>query len=180
MQRTAEGRFETTVPVAAEGAYWVAVRVEGPDGLLASGSSGVVASYADEFAFRDPDVALAAALADGTGGRVDPAPDAVYEAAPLRGNAESPLWPWLVAAALVLFLLDVALRRLVFAREDLTVWRQAVTPQKKTPVAAIETPRPPTSERPDTPVPPTPPREVHPEEETLSTLLRRKRRNRQP
>jgi hypothetical protein len=85
-----------------------------------------------------------------------------------------------VAAALVLFLLDVALRRLVFARGDLTVWRQAVTPQKKTPVAAIETAGPPTSERPDTPVPPTPPREVHPEEETLSTLLRRKRRNRQP
>lgn len=179
MQRTAEGRFETTVAVAAEGAYWVAVRVEGPDGLLASGSSGVVASYADEFAFRDPDLALAADLADGTGGRVDPAADTVYDPAPLRGNAERPLWPWLVAAALALFLLDVGLRRLVFTQGDLTVWRRAVTPQKRRPVTAIGASAATTPDAPEAPAS-SPPREMYPEEETLDALLRRKRRTREP
>ena len=118
MQRTGEARFEVRVPVGAEGAYWVAVRIEGPDGLVASGSSGVVAGYPDEFAFRDPDPQLGADLAEATGGRVEPAPEEVYAAADTRGAAEQQLWPWLVAVALVLFLADVALRRLVVARGD--------------------------------------------------------------
>ena len=89
MQRVTEDRFEVSVPMPETGAYWVAVRVESPDGLVASGSSGVVASYPDEFAFRPPDPTLGADLAERTGGRVDPEPDVVYEAAPLRGDAGS-------------------------------------------------------------------------------------------
>ncbi len=208
MQRTAEDRFETRIPVAAEGAYWVAVRVEGPDGVVAAGSSGVVASYAEEFAFRDPDPALPAALADATGGRVQPTADQVYDPAPLRGAAEQPLWPLLVAVALGLFLLDVALRRLVLARGDGSAWAAAVTRRRRPPVTAIETPRPdrragggttPTdrgvvvpagssapasSTEPDLvpgsvePAEPVRSREMLPEEETLEALLRRKRQRR--
>ncbi len=179
LQRTDETTFSARVPVAAAGAYWVAVQVEDPSGTLASGSGGVVAGYADEFAFRDPDPALAGDVATATSGRVDPPATAAFEAAPVRGDAATPLWPWLAALALVLFLVDVALRRIVVARGDFEVWREAMRPQAKRPVAALDTSEPP-AEPPSGEVPPTagpaPRREALPEEETLAQLLRRRRK----
>jgi hypothetical protein len=174
LQRLDAGRFEGRLPVAAKGAYWVAVRVENPDGTLASGSGGVVAGYADEFAFRDPDPLLASDLADATGGRVEPAAAEIYEPAPSVGAAERDLWPLLVAIALALFLLDIALRRLVVASGDFEVWKETLTPTRREPVKALETPVEVAGEEPAAPPPQE--REVHPEEETLGLLLRRKRR----
>ncbi len=171
MQRTGETRFEAQLPVATRGAYWVAVSVENADGLVASGSSGVVAGYPDEFAFREPDPLLAADVASATGGRVDPAAVDVYAAAPTRGAAERPLWPWLAGAALALFLIDVAMRRLVFARGDLARWRESVVPRHEE-VEALDT----GPEMEDAPRSQRPRREALPEEETLGELLRRKRR----
>ncbi len=170
LQRSTETRFEGRVPVAARGAYWVAVRVEDETGTIASGSSGVVAGYADEFAFRDPDPQLAADLAAATDGRVAPVAAAIYEPAPLVGAAERPLWPFLAAVAFALFLADVALRRLVVARGDLEIWREQLTPTRKEPVEAMVTA--PLGAEDEGPVQD---REVHPEEETLGRLLRRRR-----
>lgn len=167
MQRTGEDSFAVRVPVAAEGAYWVAVRVEGPEGLIASGSSGVVAGYPDEFAFREQDPQLAADLTEATGGRIEPAPEDVYAAAATRGAAEQDLWPWLVGAALALFLVDVALRRLVIARGDLRRWREALIPKREA-VAALETPVEGGAGDAGS-------RDALPEEETIGRLLRRKR-----
>jgi len=170
MQRTGEDLFQVRVPVATRGAYWVAVRIEGPAGLVASGSSGIVAGYPDEFAFRQPDPELAHDVAEATGGRVEPLPEAVYAAAATRGAAEQHLWPWLVAVALALFLVDVALRRLVIARGDMRRWREGLAPTRAKVEALVTTP-PAAADDPDSP----PPRPVLPEEETLGRLLRRKR-----
>ena len=175
LQRTAESTFRGRLPVAVEGAYWVAVQVEDADGTLASGSGGVVAGYADEFAFRQPDPLLASDLADATGGRVGPVAAEVYDPAPARGAAESDLWPWLVGVALALFLLDVALRRLVLGRGDFGAWRESVADKRK-PVEAIATPTPPPpDDAADDEPAPAPQREIHPEEETFGHLLRKKR-----
>lgn len=170
MQRTGELHFEAQVPVEEAGAYWVAVRVEDAGGLVASGSSGVVAGYSDEFAFREPDPLLAADLAEATGGRVDPAANSTYETAPRRGAAETDLWPWLAGLALALFLVDVALRRLVLSRGDLEVWRQSFGLRRAEAPEALTTDET-TAEGEATP----PEREVYTEEETLGRLLRRKR-----
>ncbi len=91
----------------------------------------MVAPYPDEFAFRPPDPTLGADLADLTGGRVDPDPSVIYEAAPSRGDAGLALWPWLTGLALALFLVDVALRRLVVSPGDLVEWRRAVVPLER-------------------------------------------------
>ncbi len=175
LQRTGESQFRGRVPVARDGAYWVAVTVENADGLLASGSSGVVAGYADEFAFREPDVRLGADLAATTGGRVEPGAAEIYDPAPSRGAAESPLWPWLVGLALALFLVDVTLRRLVVARGDFEAWRESVARQKAPVEALVTAPAAPAAEGGTEPPPQR--REVHPEEETFGRLLRRKRRD---
>jgi uncharacterized membrane protein len=179
LQRTDETTFRARVPVAAAGAYWVAVQVEDPSGTMASGSGGVIAGYADEFAFRDPDPALANDVAAATSGRVDPAPHTAFDAAPVRGDAATPLWPWLAALALALFLADVALRRIVVARGDFEVWREAMRPAAKRQVASLVTSEPPMEAPPDdvpSPSGPAPRREALPEEETLAKLLKRRRK----
>jgi uncharacterized membrane protein len=168
LQRVAEREFAAVVPVSGAGAYWVAASIEGPDGILAAGSGGVVAGYSDEFAFRDSDPNLGFDLADLTGGRVGPLAERTFDATATRGAAPRDLWPWLVGAALVLFLIDVALRRLIVARSDLTAWKQALVPSTREPVAALETTPEGEVEAPEE-------REIHPEEETLGRLLRRKR-----
>jgi Mg-chelatase subunit ChlD len=180
MQRTDETTFVTRVPVADAGAYWVAVQIEDASGTLASGSGGVVAGYADEFAFRDADPELAADIAEVTSGRVGPAAATAFDPAPARGEAATTVWPWLAALALALFMMDVALRRLVVAKGDFQVWREAVRPQPKPTVTALDT-----SEQVDAePAAPAgdsepvaaPRRDALPEEETLAQLLRRKRK----
>jgi len=180
MQRTDETTFVARVPVADAGAYWVAVQIEDPSGTLASGSGGVVAGYADEFAFRDPDPELAADIATATSGRVGPTAATAFEPAPARGEAATAIWPWLAAVALALFMLDVALRRLVVAKGDLQVWREAVRPQPKPEVTALDTSE---AVQPDSAVvggepeaAAAPRREALPEEETLAQLLKRRRK----
>jgi hypothetical protein len=130
MSRLGSETFVADAPAAGPGAYWVSVVLDGPSGARGGSSSGAVSSYQDEFAFREPDPTLAAALTEPTGGRIDPPADAAFEPAPIRGNAEVGIWPWLVALALALFLVDVALRRLVFTAGDGAAWKSGFTPPK--------------------------------------------------
>ena len=109
------------------GAYWVAVTVANPDGSQITSSSGAVSAYEEEFAFREPDPTLGSDIVELTGGRLNPEPPAVFDAAPVRGRAEVSIWPWLVVAALSLFLIDVALRRLVLSVGDADAWKEGLT-----------------------------------------------------
>ncbi|MGE9290965.1 MAG: hypothetical protein ACQKBT_08250 [Puniceicoccales bacterium] len=66
--------------------------------------------YPDEYRLRPADREGLARLAAETGGRVDPSPeDLQRNDRPVQ--VESELWPWLLMAALALFLFDVALKR---------------------------------------------------------------------
>jgi hypothetical protein len=114
LRRTSGSEFAGEVRVGEPGAYWVAVSVDHDGQTLVSGSSGAVSSYADEFSFREPDPRIAETVTSLTGGRVDPAPEAAFEKAPVTGKARRAIWPWLAGLALLLFLVDVAMRRLVF------------------------------------------------------------------
>lgn len=133
MLRTSSSTFEGSVPARQAGAHWVSVTVEDAASTVAGGSSGLVLGYNEEFAFREPDPSLATDLASLTSGRVDPEPPMVFDRAPRAGSAVAQLWPWLAGAALALFLLDVALRRLVFSEGDLRVWKAAVQPSRRRP-----------------------------------------------
>ena len=64
LQRTDETTFQARVPVACAVRTGWRFRSKTLRARIASGSGGVVAGYADEFAFRDPDPHLAADIAD--------------------------------------------------------------------------------------------------------------------
>lgn len=132
LEQTGESTFTGSTTVAEPGAYWVAVSLERSDGTALVSSAGAVSGYAEEFAFREPDRALLASAARQTGGRIDIEAADAFDEAPTRGDALQSIASWLIGAALALFFVDVALRRLVFAPEDVGEWREGVqTPRRR-------------------------------------------------
>ncbi|HKX76694.1 MAG TPA: VWA domain-containing protein [Acidimicrobiia bacterium] len=168
MDRVSGDNFSASVPVGATGAYWVAVTLQNPDGSQITSSSGAVSSYEEEFAFREPDPGLATDLAAITGGHLDPEPEQVFDLAPVIGKADVNVWPWLAGIALGLFLVDVALRRLVLTAGDAAAWKEGVTTQRTKERRRIEKK---IEEAAATGAPPP----VLSESETLERLMRRKR-----
>ena len=115
LRRVASGRFEGEAPADTAGAYWITAVINTPDGGRTSASVGAVSTYQEEFSFLPADPALAQEIAEVTGGRVNPPADTYFETVATRGVTDLAIWPWLVGLALVLFLVDVAARRLRFS-----------------------------------------------------------------
>jgi uncharacterized membrane protein/Mg-chelatase subunit ChlD len=129
LTQTSSGRYEATVPLEKVGVYMLNTVYESPkgaDGKVKKGRivGGLAVNYSPEFASRTANTTLLSGLAQMTGGRKLPA---LFAAA--DGTARLPvesifveeervfgaawaLWPILLTVALLLFLLDVALRRI--------------------------------------------------------------------
>ena len=167
LQQTGESTFSGSMPAAEPGAYWVAVSLERGDGSGLVASAGAVSGYAEEFAFREPDPAGMAIVSERTGGRMEPEALAAFDEAPIRGDALQPVAAWLLLAGLVLFLADVALRRLVFSPEDAPEWREGIQTERRRERRRIDRVLEETAGAP-------PP--VVSGSETLERLMRRKRR----
>ena len=169
LTRISESEFSGAAPLGPSGAYWVAVTQANPDGSQITSGSGAVSAYEEEFAFREPDPTLGNDLASLTGGRLNPDLASIFDPAPEQGRAEVPIWPWLAGLALGLFLVDVALRRLVFTAGDAELWREGVVTARTREmrrVEAVKEEAAATGQKPD----------VLSESETLQRLMRRKRR----
>lgn len=138
LNQTGESTFSGSVSASEPGAYWVAVELERRDGSGLVASAGAVSGYAEEFAFRQPDLALVTAVAETTGGRMDILAGQSFDEAPARGAALQPIMAWLLALALALFFADIALRRLVFSTEDAADWRSGVQTERRREARRIE------------------------------------------
>lgn len=124
LQRTAADRFEATFSAEAPGTYLVSVPYEygaGDEGGRGVLRGGLVVNYSAEYrTLRDNSGALAE-IARRTGGRVLDVNDAgaVFETGSIRPvHVRSPFWDDLVRLTLVLFLLDVAVRRIAVTPAD--------------------------------------------------------------
>lgn len=122
LQQTAPGRYEGRFEPETEGAYFLSVQGNtGADEPL-NEVSGWVMSYSPEYATTDPNEALLEALAEITGGQsLADAPNDVFAASAEPRTAISPVWPYLLIAALLLLPFDIAIRRLLLNRSD---WRR--------------------------------------------------------
>jgi Mg-chelatase subunit ChlD len=119
LEQTASGRYEASFAPDAEGAYILAIRESGGEGRALVGWT---LGYSAEYGPPDPQQAdLLADLARRTGGRdLSAAPQASFARTLPPQEARAPLAPGLLLLALLLWPLDVALRRLSLRRED---WR---------------------------------------------------------
>ncbi|NLG26013.1 MAG: VWA domain-containing protein, partial [Clostridiales bacterium] len=144
---TAPGVYAATLPAADEGAY--AVAIGRGDGSAPIAEGGAVAVWPAEYDLRlRAEEGTLAALAQATGGRI------VTDAAQLLAERSQPtrtrvdLTAALMAAALLLFLADVALNRLPWERALASARAAAARPARPAKTARANAP-PPTGQ-PDT------------------------------
>ncbi len=127
LQQTAPGRYEASFPMKDTGSYLFKIRQTLPETdasveveVHADYTRGMTISYKPEYRRLTTDDSFLRELAVLTGGQLDPEISEILavtkdDAVPLRKR----LWPWLLLAALLLFVIDVALRRLDLAGHGL-------------------------------------------------------------
>lgn len=122
LAQTAPGRYEAVFTPGAEGAYFLGISGdsggEGDDRVTYSQTTGWVNAYSAEYAIRgvgEDGLTLLNEIAALTGGRS------------LAGDpAATPLAPLLLLVALLLWPVDIAVRRLLITRSDLAKARAAL------------------------------------------------------
>jgi hypothetical protein len=100
------GSYEGTVTLARKGSYTFQVVGEGA-GL----SQRLEYSYPDEYHFYPVNTDVLQKMSAETGGRFQPEAGQIFETTGETTAVPTPLWKFLAAAALVLYLADVFLRR---------------------------------------------------------------------
>jgi Ca-activated chloride channel homolog len=119
VRQSAPGAYTQELSLASAGGYVVSVAVL-RDGLLQQREVGYVQPVAPEYRTgSDPadGQALLAAIAAASGGvELAPAAQAIGDEPAGPAAAPGPIWPWLVGAALALWVLEIAYRRGLFIR----------------------------------------------------------------
>jgi len=114
LRQSAPGRYVSTIPTAKQGAHHLEIALKQNGQVLYRQSRGLMVGYSDELRIRPTNEQLLQAVASASGGAYAPEPGKIFAA---EGSASrpTPLWSFLASAALVLFILDVALRRIDFS-----------------------------------------------------------------
>jgi hypothetical protein len=76
-----------------------------------AGTRSLAYTWPDEYRVLPANTRLLQALSERTGGGFEPKQEDIFAARGDGGVVARPLWPWLAAAALLLFLLDLLVRR---------------------------------------------------------------------
>jgi Ca-activated chloride channel family protein len=108
---SAPGRLEAFWPASQTGAYHADILLRRNGQLVQQQYVSATLGYPEEFSLRPPDEQALRALASGTGGKFNPGPADILKGDPRRAAVERELWPWLLLAALLLWVGDVAARR---------------------------------------------------------------------
>jgi hypothetical protein len=108
---SAPGQLDTFWPAPQRGSYHAQILLKRNGQMIEQQYVSGTVGYPDEFSLRPPDEAKLRALAAGTGGKFNPAPSEILEGDSRRAEVERELWPWLLIAALFVFVADVAARR---------------------------------------------------------------------
>ena len=116
LRQSAPGRYVADFPTPTSGAYHMELALTQNDQVVYRQSRGMTVSYSDELRIRPTNEALLQGLAQASGGIYSPDPEKLMSlTATDKVTRPLPLWPYLCTAAMVLLLLDVALRRIDFA-----------------------------------------------------------------
>ncbi|MGD8450622.1 MAG: VWA domain-containing protein [Phycisphaerae bacterium] len=129
LTQTGPGRYEGEFDAQERGSYVLNLEYvmgEGPDARRGELRTGVAVAYSPEYRELRPNLALLEALRERTAGRTlgsGQAPAAFARAALPLAEAQRSIWEDLVRWMLVLFLIDVAIRRIAVSPHE--VWRKA-------------------------------------------------------
>ncbi len=127
LSQVAPGVYEAPVANLQSGAYAVRVTQTKPGESPLGRTLGLVAPTAAEYRLLGANEPLLAAIRSATGGTALESPAAAW-VHDLRSTSRfTDLWPWLLVLALLLWPLDIALRRVSLGRRDLADGRRWVS-----------------------------------------------------
>jgi len=119
LQQVAPGIYEAPLEDVEAGAYSVRVTQAKPGAPALGRTLGLVADTAAEYRILGTNEGLLAALRTATGGRSLNDPAEVWRHDLASTGAFTDLWPWLLVLALLLWPLDVAVRRVSITQREL-------------------------------------------------------------
>ncbi|MCO6045536.1 VWA domain-containing protein [Aeoliella sp. ICT_H6.2] len=115
LEQTAPGRYETKFTADDRGAYHLELSQQQNGQVTFRQTRGVVVGYPDELRLGIPNETLMHRIAEVSGGRYSPKVEEIFDPDDRLARQVVRLWPYLLGAALVLFVFDVALKRLDLA-----------------------------------------------------------------
>ena len=119
LSQVAPGVYEAPLASLGSGAYAVRVTQTKPGAAPLGRTLGLVAPIAAEYRLLGTNQALLATIRAATGGRELATPAQAWTHDLAMTTRTTPLWPWLLVLALLLWPLDVALRRVSLGRREL-------------------------------------------------------------
>jgi uncharacterized membrane protein len=126
LSSTGPGRFEGDLPTDQVGSYLLHVTDSVGGAVKHTNTIGLVVPYSPEYRNLGTDTATLSAIARAGGGVLLADVSTVFNLAVPPVRAAVPIGEILLVLAILLFPIDIALRRLVFRAEDLPVWRTAL------------------------------------------------------
>jgi Ca-activated chloride channel family protein len=115
MAQTAPGRYQAEVETPDAGAYHLEIGQKLDGRPIHQQSRGLAVGYPEELRLRATNEDLLKSVARVSGGGYGISAADVFKSDGRIARLATPLWPYLLAAAIVLFVLDVALRRIDFS-----------------------------------------------------------------
>jgi Ca-activated chloride channel homolog len=112
MPQVAPGRYQAEFDTTVPGTYQLMFSQTKDSQLLGRQTRGLAVGYPDELRLRATNAELLRSIAGAAAGRFDVTPESVFQPPERSAPRAEPLWPYLASAAVLLFVLDVALRRI--------------------------------------------------------------------
>ncbi|HEY0831877.1 MAG TPA: VWA domain-containing protein [Candidatus Dormibacteraeota bacterium] len=134
LSSTGPGRFEGDLRTDQVGSYLLNVTDSVGGAVKHASTIGLVVPYSPEYLALGTDNASLSAIARAGGGVLLTATSSAFKLPVPPIHAIQPIGELLLVLAIILFPLDIALRRLLFSAEDLPEWRATL---KRAPAAAL-------------------------------------------
>ena len=114
--QTAPGRYELDFPTQDVGPYFVNIMQKQGGEIVNTQVTGTVVSYPQEYVVHNADEALLTQLSTVSGGKFDPTPEDTFRTPEHPVLLRIHLWRPFLITALILLLIDIALRRIDLRR----------------------------------------------------------------
>jgi uncharacterized membrane protein len=139
LDQVAPGVYEIVLGDVGAGAYAIRVTQTRPGSAALGRNLGLAAPTPAEYRLLGPNEAFLATLRSATGGRAILAPTEPWIHDLRSTSSFTELWPWLLLLVLLLWPLDIALRRVSLGRRELADARRAVGDWRRRRVLAPRT-----------------------------------------
>lgn len=137
LEQTAPGRYETSFETKKVGAYVLTVEERDGDKTTGLQTNTLVIPYSPEFQHIAPNAALLEQVASRAKGEVKPPPEDIYGRLRFGSRTLRDIWTLVLCLAALLFLFDVALRRILIPWSEMfAAVRKAIKERFPTPAPA--------------------------------------------